>query len=134
MHATAKESTNAIIDDLRDDFCGILVDESYDVSCENQMAINLCYVDKRGFVVERFISFIHVSDTSNASLKNSISSMLPYHQLRFSIIRGQGHDGACNMRGEFNGLKTLIMRETKFAYYIHCFAHKLKLALVFVAY
>jgi hypothetical protein len=37
------------------------------------------------------------------------------------------------MRGEFNGLKTLIMRENSSAYYVHCFAHQLQLVVVAVA-
>ena len=36
-------------------------------------------------------------------------------------------------KGEFNGLKTQILRENPYAYYIHCFAHQLQLALVAVA-
>ena len=48
-------------------------------------------------------------------------------------MRGQGYDGASNMRGEFNGLKTLILKENPYAYYVHCFAHQLQLALVAVA-
>jgi hypothetical protein len=34
------------------------------------------------------------------------------------------------MRGEFNGLKSLILRENSSAYYVHCFAHQLQLVLV----
>ena len=34
------------------------------------------------------------------------------------------------MRGEFNGLQSLIMRESSSAYYVHCFAHELQLVLV----
>jgi len=37
------------------------------------------------------------------------------------------------MRGEFNGLRALIMRENSFGYYIHCFAHQLQLVIVAVA-
>jgi hypothetical protein len=37
------------------------------------------------------------------------------------------------MRGEFNGLKSLILRENCSAFYIHCFAHQLQLALVTLA-
>jgi hypothetical protein len=48
-------------------------------------------------------------------------------------IRGQGYDGANNMKGEIKGLKTLIMKESPSAYYIHCFAHKLQLVLIVVA-
>ena len=48
-------------------------------------------------------------------------------------IRGQGYDGASNMKGDIKGLKTLIMKESPCAYYIHCFAHQLQLVFVVVA-
>ncbi|CAN1310538.1 Zinc finger MYM-type protein 1 [Linum perenne] len=59
--------------------------------------------------------------------------MLLKHGLSFSKIRRQGYDGASNMKGEINGLKTLILSKTPSAYYIHCFAHQLQLTLVAVA-
>ena len=34
------------------------------------------------------------------------------------------------MRGEWNGLQALILNDCPYAYYIHCFAHRLQLALV----
>ncbi|XP_062166237.1 uncharacterized protein LOC133872676 [Alnus glutinosa] len=34
------------------------------------------------------------------------------------------------MRGEWNGLQASFLRECPYAYYVHCFAHKLQLALV----
>jgi len=37
------------------------------------------------------------------------------------------------MRGEFNGLKSLIRKKNQFAFYVHCFAHQLQLTLVAVA-
>ena len=37
------------------------------------------------------------------------------------------------MRGEFNGLKALILKENENVFYVHCFAHQLQLALVAVA-
>ncbi|KAL9668111.1 hypothetical protein QQ045_002486 [Rhodiola kirilowii] len=45
-------------------------------------------------------------------------------------IRGQGYDGASNMRGEWNGLQALVLCECPYAYYVHCFAHRLQLSLV----
>ncbi|CAN1214974.1 Zinc finger MYM-type protein 1 [Linum perenne] len=48
-------------------------------------------------------------------------------------IRGQGYDGASNMKGEINGLKSLILAENPSAHYVHCFAHQLQLTLVAVA-
>ena len=59
--------------------------------------------------------------------------MLSKRNLSPSRIGGQGYDGASNMSGAFNGLKTLIMNETKSTHFVHCFAHQLQLALVFVA-
>ncbi|KAL5805528.1 hypothetical protein ACOSQ4_028261 [Xanthoceras sorbifolium] len=37
------------------------------------------------------------------------------------------------MRGEWNGLQALFLKDCSSAYYIHCFAHRLQLALVAVA-
>ncbi|XP_020987494.1 uncharacterized protein LOC107465075 [Arachis duranensis] len=45
----------------------------------------------------------------------------------------EGYDGATNMQGEFNSLKSLILKENACAFYVHCFAHQLQLALVVVA-
>ena len=51
-----------------------------------------------------------------------------------SHIRGQGYDGASNMWGHINGLRTLIQNDCSSAHYVHCFAHQLQLTLVKVAY
>ena len=53
--------------------------------------------------------------------------------MSLSRLHGQGYDGASNMQGEFNGLKTLILKENKLAFYVHCFAHQLQLTLVAIA-
>ncbi|XP_070682361.1 uncharacterized protein [Malus domestica] len=50
-----------------------------------------------------------------------------------STLRGQGYDGASNMKGELNGLRTKILNKCPQAFYVHCFAHQLQLALVAVA-
>ncbi|XP_076941189.1 uncharacterized protein LOC143610662 [Bidens hawaiensis] len=34
------------------------------------------------------------------------------------------------MRGEWNGLQALVIKDCPYAYYVHCFAHRLQLALV----
>ena len=38
-----------------------------------------------------------------------------------------------NMQGDINGLKTLILKENKSAFYVHCFAHQLQLTFVAIA-
>nr|XP_027103380.1 zinc finger MYM-type protein 1-like [Coffea arabica] len=67
------------------------------------------------------------------SRDNAIDSLFAQHGLSLSKLRGQGYDGASNMRGEFNGLKALILQENPYAMYIHCFAHQLQLVIVAVA-
>lgn len=37
------------------------------------------------------------------------------------------------MRGEYNGLKALILKDNDCAYFVHWFAHQLQLAVVAVA-
>ncbi|XP_057530181.1 uncharacterized protein LOC130808727 [Amaranthus tricolor] len=130
----AKETTKRIIEEVGDGYFSILADESSDVSQKEQLALVLRFVNREnGSVVERFLGILHVGDTTALSLKNAIMSLLMEHSLSPSMIRGQGYEGASNMRGEINGLKTLIMNDTPRAYYIHCFAHQLQLTLVAVA-
>ena len=37
------------------------------------------------------------------------------------------------MQGDINGLKILILKKIKSAFYVHCFAHQLQLTLVDIA-
>ena len=53
--------------------------------------------------------------------------------MSLSKLCGQGYDGASNMQGDINGLKTLILKENKSAFYVHCFAHQLQLTLIAIA-
>ncbi|XP_071704499.1 uncharacterized protein [Rutidosis leptorrhynchoides] len=110
-------------------FC-VMVDESRDESKKEQMAIVLRFVDNDGVIRERFLDLVHVSDTTSVTLKTCLWKQLLLYEFDTSKIRGQGYDGASNMRGEWNGLQALIRKECPFAYYVHCFAHRLQLALV----
>ncbi|XP_057734501.1 uncharacterized protein LOC130949921 [Arachis stenosperma] len=62
-----------------------------------------------------------------------ISSVLFHHNLDVQNLRGQAYDGASNMRGELNELQALLLKDCPFAYYIHCLAHRLELALISAA-
>ncbi|XP_022845237.1 zinc finger MYM-type protein 1-like [Olea europaea var. sylvestris] len=132
VSAIASECLHVIIENIHDSFFSILVDESQDISVKEQMSVVIRYV-KNGCILEHFIGVIHVLNTTAASLKAAIDQLFSTHSLSISNLRGQGYDGASNMRGEYNGLKALILKENPSAYYIHCFAHQLQLALVAVA-
>ncbi|XP_041995587.1 zinc finger MYM-type protein 1-like [Salvia splendens] len=132
-NACASEVTLAIVNDIGDKVFTLLVDEARDVSMKEQMGVVLRYVNNEGYVIEQFIGIVHVTDTSSHTLKCAIDDLLVKHNLSLSKVRGQGYDGASNMRGEFNGLKSLILQENPYAMYIHCFSHQLQLIIVAVA-
>ncbi|XP_042041262.1 zinc finger MYM-type protein 1-like [Salvia splendens] len=129
-NACASEVTLAIVKDIGDRVFSILVDEARDVSLKEQMGVVLRYVNSEGYVIERFLGIVHVTDTCSRYLKNAIDALLAKHNLSLSRVRSQGYDGASNMRGEFNGLKSLILQENPYAMYIHCFSHQLQLIIV----
>ena len=125
VRAMTIETINVIIKDLRNAFFSILVDESHDLLGNEQMAVVLRYVDKKRHVIEHFIGIEHVTSTIALSLKAVINNLFSRHGLSMYRLGGTGYDGASNMQGEFNGLKTLIMNENECAFYVHCFAHQL---------
>ncbi|CAN6581440.1 unnamed protein product [Malus baccata var. baccata] len=133
VNSCALETLDAIMDGLKDRFFSIFVDEARDVSVKEQMAMVLRYVDDNGHVIERFVGIQHVTNTTSSSLNDAIDTLFSHNGLSISKLRGQGYDSASNMRGELNDLKTKILREQPCAYYVHCFAHQLQLALVAVA-
>ncbi|XP_021719080.1 uncharacterized protein LOC110686799 [Chenopodium quinoa] len=110
-------------------FC-VILDESQDRALREQMAIVLRFVDHDGILKERFFDLVHVKNTSSLTLQQKLFKVLSYHNLNPKNIRGHGYYGASNMRGEFNGLKALILKDSPYAYYVHCFSHRLQLALV----
>ncbi|XP_004954797.1 uncharacterized protein LOC101785022 [Setaria italica] len=129
----AIETRKKIIEEIGEDHFAILADESSDVSHKEQLALCLRFVNKLGRPCEHFIGVVHVDDTTSLSLKEAIEAVFVSHGLTVTSIRGQGYDGASNMKGDIKGLKTLIMQESPCAYYVHCFAHQLQLVLVAVA-
>ena len=75
VNAAALETTNAIIIDLGDELFAIIVDEARDISNKEQMAIALCYVNKKGSIGEHFFGMVHVKDTTTLSLKMAIDEL-----------------------------------------------------------
>ena len=72
-----------------------------------------------GHVNERFLGITHVNNIAEVTLKIAIEEVFNKHSLNINRLRGQGYDGASNMRGELNGQKTLILKDNHFAYYVH---------------
>nr|GEU93409.1 hypothetical protein [Tanacetum cinerariifolium]GEU93415.1 hypothetical protein [Tanacetum cinerariifolium] len=123
------ESENVFVVKL-ETHISVMVDESRDESKKEQMAIVLRFVDTNRVIRERFLDLVHVTDTSAITLKTNLWKKLLQYEFDTSKIRGQGYDGASNMRREWNGLQAFICKDCPYAYYVNCFAHRLQLALV----
>lgn len=133
ISACAKVATKFIVQDLGDDYFGILVDWSCDKFDEHHLSLYLRYVDKRGMVLERFLGIVGVDDFTAVSCKAAIHFLLIEHSLSPCKIRGQSYNGANHLAGnlncDINGLKTLITKDSQFAYHCHCFSHQLHFTL-----
>ncbi|KAK9741223.1 hypothetical protein RND81_03G090100 [Saponaria officinalis] len=130
LHIISTKVRNYIREEIGESKFCIMVDEARDETKREKMAIVLRFVDKKGLIKERFFDLVHVTDTSAATLKKEVCSVFTKHKLFVENLRGQGYDGASNMRGEWNGLQALFLADCPYAYYVHCFAHRLQLALV----
>ncbi|XP_074288134.1 uncharacterized protein LOC141613297 [Silene latifolia] len=93
-----------IRDEIGDSKFVILVDETLDESNTEQMAIIFRFVDREGSLRERFFKVVSVTDTCSQTLKDKIITVFTQYNLQLKNIRGQGYDGASNMRGQINGL------------------------------
>ena len=133
VNTIACETSKATIKDLDNGFFSILVDESRDISMKEKMTLVLRYVNRKWIIIEWFLGIVHVASTTILSLKYAIECLLCERNLSLSKLCGKGYDGASNMQGNINGLKTLILKENKLALYVHCFSYQLRLTLVAVA-
>nr|XP_023895481.1 uncharacterized protein LOC112007377 [Quercus suber] len=130
LHVIASKVQSKIREDIGDSKFCIIVDESCDESKREQMALVLRFTDNEGFIKECFFDLSHVKDIAALTLKNEIYAILSCHYLDIQNIHGQGYDGVSNMCGEWKGLQALVLNDCPYAYYEHCFAHRLQLALV----
>ncbi|XP_008232023.1 PREDICTED: zinc finger MYM-type protein 1-like [Prunus mume] len=129
LHIFATKVKKKICTELgKNKYC-ILVDELLDESSKEQMAIILRFVDCDGFIREHFFDIVSVVDTNALTLKQEICKVLDNNGILVENMRGQGYDGASNMRGSWNGLQSLFLQDCPYAYYVNYFAHRLQLAL-----
>lgn len=68
-----------------------------------------------------------VVDTSSLTLKDEIFRVLAQYVLKVDNMRRQWYDGASNIRGQFNGLQALFLKDCPYAYYVHSFIRRVKL-------
>lgn len=113
-------------------FFSILVDETTDVSRQEQMSICVRYAEPKDNVFilrEDFLTFVTVENTKGKYLANAILSELKSLGVDCEYLIGQGYDGASSMKGSFKGVQAVIRESHPEALYVHCSSHSLNLAL-----
>jgi len=104
FYVLARRVREAIREEIGDSKFCIIVDEAWDESKREQMAIVLRFVDKYSFIQVHFVDLVHVKDTSPLTLKNEIYVALLSILSWYSKFFHTRYDGASNMRGEWKWL------------------------------
>ena len=104
---------------------------SRDASRKNKISIVLryCYNNK---VYDSLLSFKVTDGLDAQSLAKSILEIMATYGLDYgSYLVGQRYNGASVMSGVNKGVQQIIGECAPYAAYVHCFAHRLNLLLVY---
>lgn len=129
----ASEVKKIIIDKLKlSKYFAIILDCTPDVSHKEQMSLIVRFVDVSQpdvKVVEHFVEFFIVEDTTGKGLSDSLLATLEKFCLNIHDCRGQGYDNGANMKGKHEGVQAHILRANCRAFFTPCGCHNLNLVL-----
>lgn len=109
-------------------FVTIMVDETTDVTNQEQVTIVMRRLDEDLVVYEEFLGLYAVSSINAATLFTVIQDILLRLNLPTSKLRGQCYDGCSTMSGVRSGLAKRVQDVEARAVYTHCYSHSLNLA------
>jgi len=99
------------------------------LTVKEQVSFCVRFCNEKLEIKEKFLGFYETEKTSGESLLGVVKKCLSDSCFDFANIVGQCYDGASNMKGEYKGLAASVRLEAPTALYIHCYAHRLNLAL-----
>ena len=105
-----------------------MIDETTDVSNQEQVTIVIQRVDVDLEVYEEFIGLYQVASIGADSLTAVIKDTMIWLNLSMSKVHGQCYDGCSTMSGARTGVAKRIMDEEPRAVFTHCYGHSLNLA------
>jgi hypothetical protein len=111
------------------DYYSLIVDETSDISNKEQVSICLRWVDNNLMIREHFIGFYDTPSTTGEALFELVKNVLKGLNLNPSKMVGKAFDGAASMSGQFKGLSARLSSISPLAIYVHCYAHRLNLAV-----
>ncbi len=93
------------------------------------MCFTIRSVDSDFIIYEDVIGMYAVTSQTAEHITEVIFDILLRCNLEIKYCRGQGYDGASSMSGHLSGVSARIQNICPKAFYIHCTAHSLDLAL-----
>ena len=107
---------------------GIIIDETSDVSRDEQVSFCLSYT-ANGSKKEAFVGFHAAKTIDGETLYKLVKEVINKLQLELQNIAGECFDGASNMSGVNKVLSARMKECSPLAIYVHCYGHLLNLAL-----
>ena len=110
----------------------MLLDCTPDASHQEQMSLIIRYVETSSSsisVVESFLGFLDVNDTTGKGLFEVLQDELKNLDLDIDNVRGQSYDNGSNMKGKNLGVQALLLNINPRAFYSACGCHSLNLTL-----
>lgn len=118
-----------LLESVRGNIYSIMADEYTDVSNKEQLTFCLRWVTDTFEVMEKFLGFYEVRDTTSSTIVAVLKDILCRYQLDLNQCRGQCYDGASNMLGKHSGVAVQIRELQELALETHCHAHSLSLSV-----
>ena len=109
-------------------YYGIVVDETSDISRTEQVSLFFRYI-YNGETKETFTGFHSTSSTEGQVLYELVKTTVSKLQLSLENIIAECFDGAANMSGVQKGLAARMKECSPLSLYVHCYGHRLNLAL-----
>ena len=109
-------------------YYGIVVDETSDISRTEQVSLFFRYI-YNGETKETFTGFHSTSSTEGQVLYELVKTTVSKLQLSLENIIAECFDGVANMSGVRKGLAARMKECSPLSLYVHCYGHRLNLAL-----
>ncbi len=89
-------------------YFSVMIDETKDIACHEQVSLVIRFVDEKFNVFEKFIGFERTATMTGEALADLLIKWLKILNLNLENLVGQCYDGASNMRGEYHGVATRL--------------------------